>query len=697
MAEHIRSKNQGPLRLLFLEDASNHAESLVSHFRNAGLATRVHRITSLEDLSESLNAHPWDLLLAFESSVSISPDDALSEVVTKGKDLPCILLLDEEQTGKRVTEWLQAGGSDAIPFSHMDWLKLVCMREWTNLLHRRQGRQNEIALKEAEKRCQLLLDSSVDAIAYVHEGMHIHANPAYVELFGYIDPDDLTGMPLIDMIHKDDQSNLKQLIRRFQQGDSTQPPMDFKGMKGDDSYFKGVITLSPAKWDGEKCTQVIIRKAAADPELEQKLEAMKSTDMLTGLFNRTYFTELLDTAIAQRESGDKRYALVDIRLDKFRDLKKEMGMGRADAYLTQVAKHLKPVVQEHGILARYSDDVFIALINNDLQPRLQALGKEILESVENLVVKIENAKVQTTASIGIIPLTESADNSHYVISRAESACLQAWEDGGNQIVFHDHQAELQAMVKEGDIVALVTQALEQDRFKLSYQPVLNLEHEEEQQYEVFSRLENEQGEVIPAADFIAASKRAGLTTRIDRWAILHAVKTLAEHREKGNDSRLFLNLGPDSIQDQTLPSWINVALKAAKLPSNALIFQMAEEDVAIHLESAATVCDSLQKLNCEVCITHFGCAVEPFTLLEKIPANFIKIDGSLVSNLEDGGDEALQHLQEMVTTLRRQDKLVMVPRIESNKILSTLWQCDVNYVQGYYLQPPMDAMEYDFQ
>ncbi|MTI13206.1 EAL domain-containing protein [Sansalvadorimonas verongulae] len=696
-SEHATLENRGPLRLLFLEDARNQAESLVSHFRNSGLATRVHRITSSEDLQESLNTDAWDLLLAFEGTATLTPDEALVEVTSRKKDLPSILLQGDEVNYERITEWLQAGGADAIPFNQSERLKLVCMREWSNLLHRRQKRINEVALREAEKRCQLLLDSSVDAIAYVHEGMHIHANPAYVELFGHEDPDDLTGMPLIDMVHRENQNNLKQLIRQFQQGETDIPPLEFKGEKNDGEHFDGVMTLSAAKWDGEQCTQVVIRKteAKADPELEKKLAAMKSTDMLTGLFNRAYFTEQLDATMAQSLSGDRSFAVIDIRLDQFRDIKKELGVARADAYLAKVAQQLKPIVGELGILARYSDDVLLALIHNDLQPRLKSLGEKILSEVKGLAVNIEEAEIQTTASLGIMAMNEKANSSHYILTRAERACRKARENGGDQLAFHDYQAELQAMVKEGDIVALVTQALEQDRFKLSFQPVLNLEHENEQQYEVFSRLENDEGEIIPVSEFIAASKRAGLTTRIDRWAILHAIKALAEHRSLGRKTRVFLSLGPDSIQDQTLPSWINVTLKAAKLPGNAFIFQMQEEDLLIHSDAALLMCQNLQKLGCGVCITHFGTTPDSFELLGKVSTNMVKVSGSLVADLDE--EEAVEKLQTIVTTLREQNKQVLIPRVESNKTLSLLWQWDVTYVQGYYLQAPMDSMDYEFQ
>src|SRR5690606_33487778 len=73
----------------------------------------------------------------------------------------------------------------------------------------------ERSLKETEKRCQLLLDSSVDAIAYVLDGMHIYANRSYTQLFGYEDADDLAAEPMLELIAPKDQDSFKEFLRTY--------------------------------------------------------------------------------------------------------------------------------------------------------------------------------------------------------------------------------------------------------------------------------------------------------------------------------------------------------------------------------------------------------------------------------------------------------------------------------------------------
>ncbi|CAM3781941.1 GGDEF/EAL domain-containing response regulator [Parendozoicomonas haliclonae] len=691
--EYLQS--QGPLRLLVLEDSSQSVEPLVSLFRNEGFPTRVHRVTSAEDLDESLAAHLWDMFIIFQNAEALSADESLAHIIRLDRDIPT-LILTENDNSETVVQWLAAGGTDAIPVDQGERFILVCLREWYNLVQRRQRRANELALKDAERRCQLLLNSSVDAIAYIHEGMHIHANPTYLEMFGFMEPEDLAGISLIDIIHRDDQGRFKQFFRQFQLGNEDTPPLDFKGQREDGDEFQATMSLSSAKWDDEQCTQIIIRKAAADPELEKKLEALKNTDQITGLFNRAYFTEKLDKAIEQVHSHQGRFSMLDIRLDRFDDLKNELGVEISDQFLAKAAELISGHFDDQGCLARYSGGRFLALVGTDIHTTLEDQASRLVADVKDFNVRINNASVETTASVGIMPITETADSSQYILGRAEKACLSAQNNGGNRHQFHDQQQELQELAKEGDTVALIQHALENDQFRLTYQPIINTEDEQEQQYEVFSRLTDSDGETVAAADFLPAARRANLTTRIDRWVILHAIKTLSEHRAKGNNSRLFITLGLESMQDQTLPAWINVAVRAAKIPGDALVFQLCEEDVALAGEDVLPVCEAFKKLECQLCLTHFGGAADPMALLSALPVDAVKLDDALVAGM-DSDQQVLSQLQDTIRTLQQKGKQVMVPKVESNKILSTLWGFDVNYVQGNFLQPPTSSMSYEFQ
>src|SRR5690606_25608666 len=116
----------------------------------------------------------WDLCLACPETSYMTAQEAC-QIISQSHDVPFILLTDQIDVDTR-TEAMRCGMQDTVLVSADSLIVLVVKRELTNLTARRQRRIAEQSLRETEKRCQLLLDSSVDAIAYVLDGMHIYAN-----------------------------------------------------------------------------------------------------------------------------------------------------------------------------------------------------------------------------------------------------------------------------------------------------------------------------------------------------------------------------------------------------------------------------------------------------------------------------------------------------------------------------------------
>src|SRR3989338_8468542 len=255
------------IRLLILEDSQNEAERLVSLFRNSGRATRVHRLTSSDDLASALQ-QSWDLLIAAPSSEHLESSEAITAIRRQAKDIPFIQLVEGNDSDS-ITEALALGAQDALPQGEDERLILVANRELANLEERRARRIAEVALRDTEKRCQLLLDSSVDAIAYVHEGMHIYANRAYLELFAYEDADELEGMPMIDLIAPGDQVSFRDFLKSHL-GNEGHGELSCNGLKANGQSFPAQMSFSPAPYDGEPCIQVVIRAETGNAELEEK-------------------------------------------------------------------------------------------------------------------------------------------------------------------------------------------------------------------------------------------------------------------------------------------------------------------------------------------------------------------------------------------------------------------------------------------
>ncbi len=676
------------IRLLILEDSQNEAERLVSLFRNAGQATRVHRLTSSEDLADVLQ-QTWDLLISAPRSENLEPSEAISAVRKQGKDIPIIQLI-EGNDAEAITEALMLGAQRALPQGEDEWLVLIASRELANLEDRRARRSAELALREAEKRCQLLLDSSVDAIAYVHDGMHIYANRAYLELFGYEDVEELEGMPMIDLIASCDQADFKSFLKNYQsmQGSAE---LVCGGVRADGGNFKASMHFSPASYDGEPCIQVVIRAESDNAELE-KLREISSQDLVTGLHNRNHFLELLDNAVERAVKAGQGASLAYLRVDRFASLQADLGLGNSDRLLAELAQILRAHFADKAQLARFGDDAFAVLVTDATPAQLEQSLTALLRKVDSHLFEIDGRTIQATLSIGVAALDEQTAKARDVIDRAHR-CAEELSDG-NALNIYNPAHELAAAANRGEVTAMVQQALEQNSFRLLFQPVISLRGDSHEHYEVLLRLLDPQGVEVPPGEFLGAAKDAGLAARIDRWVLLNSIKLLAEHRSKGHSTRLFLHLSSSSLQDATLLPWLGVALKASRLPPDSLVFQIDENDAVAYLKQAKALVQGLTGLGCRIALSQFGCVLNPFNTLKHLNVDFVKIDGSYTQDLSR--QENQEALKQLLTELHEQAKQTVVPFVDSATVLATLWQAGVGYIQGQYLQGPSQSMDYDF-
>ena len=676
------------VRLLILEDSQNEAERLVSLFRNAGQATRVRRLTSGEDLADALQ-HTWDLLINAPSSSHLDPNEATLTIRKQGKDIPVIQLIDGNDI-EAITEALMLGAQAALPQHEDEWLILVAHRELANLEERRARRTAELALREAEKRCHLLLESSVDAIAYVHDGMHIFANRAYLELFAYEDVEELEGMPMIDLIAGCDQVEFKGFLKNYQ-SIPEHSELVCQGVRADGSDFKARMAFSPATYDGEPCIQVVIRAESDSAELA-KLREISSQDPVTGLHNRTHFLDLLDQAVARAVDARQDACLAYIRVDRFASLQADIGLGDCDRLLAELANQLRAHFPEPAQLARFGDDAFAALLPERTAQQCESLLDDLLHKVEGHLFEIAGRTVQTTLSIGAASLDEQTATARNIIDRAHRCAEEL--TNGNALRIYNPADELAAAASRGDILAMLQQALDKNSFRLLFQPIISLRGDTHEHYEVLLRLLDPQGAEVPPGAFLDAAKQAGLATRIDRWVLLNSIKLLAEHRSKGHSTRLFVNLSSASLNDTALLPWLAAALKASRLPPDSLVFQIAENDAVAYLKQAKVLSQGLAGLGCRTALSRFGCTLNPLNTLKHLDAEFIKIDGSYTQDLTQQKNQ--ETLKQMLAELHAQSRQTIVPFVDSATVLAALWQAGVGYIQGHYLQGPSQSMDYNF-
>jgi EAL domain-containing protein (putative c-di-GMP-specific phosphodiesterase class I) len=146
--------------------------------------------------------------------------------------------------------------------------------------------------------------------------------------------------------------------------------------------------------------------------------------------------------------------------------------------------------------------------------------------------------------------------------------------------------------------------------------------------------------------------------------------------------------------DETLVSWIGVALNAAKLNKDSVIFQFNEEDATKFLAQAQEFTANLRAHNYACSLSRFGCSLKPFQTLKHLTLDYVKVDGSFTHELNK--PESLGTLKTMLAELHEQELRTIVPLVESASAVASLWQLGTHFIQGYYVQAPQAEMSYNF-
>ncbi len=691
----MQVSNEKLLRVLTIFDSSEEAEVLVNILRKAGYIIRDIRVEDGEDMETAIEENPLDIILAKQTTPLFTAKQAIKRIVTSGRDIPLIIITPKNQESTAI-EALNMGARDAVASDQGDRLKFVVQRELADLQNRRTLRRNEKLLHETEKRTRNLIDSSRDAIAYVHDGAHIYANNAYLEMFGYADLEDIEGMPILDMVASDQHVKLKEFLRGYAKGQITDDNLDVVGQHTEGKTFNITMEFSNASMEGESCSQIIIRDQAQSKELEKQLNVLSKQDLLTGLYNHTYFIEQADKMISRAVDGQVKGALLYIMLDKYEEIKSNVGISGRDLVLTDVATVLKEKVSNLGLLARFEGAVFTLLLNNADQAQAEKVAGGICKLVHNHISEVNNKSVTTTSSIGVTNINETTSNLNDILTRAEKGALAAEKAGGDQFSIFNPAIEELAEKEQNSVWATkIKVALKENKFHLLYQPVVSLRGEAGAHYEVLVRMKDDDGSEILPDEFLPAAEEMGLINFVDRWIIAHVFMLLAERMKHGTSTRFFIKLSAGSLTDHEFLPWITERMKSLRLDADSLVFTLNEATALNYLKQAKVTFQGLRSINCRVGLENFGTEQNTFQSLKHLDVNYLKIDSSLALNLKDS-IEAQEKLKEIAEEANERGVMAIAAFVEDANSMALLWQSSVAFIQGHFLQQPDSELKYDF-
>ena len=677
-------KTDSVIKILFVENSVEDAEHINTLLRNAGIAVRPSRATTIEQVHAALEELGPDVVLYNPSVSGVSLRSVAQQIDASSRDIAliaCVAKIDEQSVADMFQDGVVHGvGSRSQPKQ----LITVIRREFEALLARRQVRRLETALRESERRCDALLDSSNDPIAYVHEGMHVRANSSYLETFGYTDYDDLLGLPVLDLIGPADAEAFKGLLRALSKGEKAEYRLELHARRADGSTFPATAEFAHATFEGEPCLQIVFRRQQIDPALVEQLQR----DPVTGLFNRARTLEYIDNAVAAASEGRKGQTLLLIEPDNWTHIVNNVGLGKADELLAAFAQRVSSQLGQEDIAGLLAEHTIGVILHTETDEAIRGWIDDLQKAVSSGIFDLGTQSITLTASIGGSLLGEKNANAEMLLNQAGQALRSAQGQGGNRSELHDPAAREKADAeRERNWLNLLRRALTQNEFALYHQQTISLQDAEGDYSEILLRMNGPQGEVSPGF-FMPIAEKYGLNAEIDRWVLNQAINALKARDRHGVPTTFFVKLTPDSMQQQAqLLPWLDRVLKQAGLKHGRLVLEMTESKVVTMLRPAQEFITAWKKLGGSFALEQFGSGLNSFQLLNHIDADYLKIDRSFMADLPQH-PENQKKITEICQQAHEMKRLAIAEWVEDAASTSLLFACGVDFVQGNFLQEP---------
>jgi len=690
------------LRLLVIDDSPDDAELATAALRHAGYRVKSQRVQDLGGAQAALAKGDWDVVIGEIDVPQLSVPSMLELLKRLKLDLP-VIVMTRTVSDEELTTLIRNGARDVVFKNQTGRLAPVIEREIEASEARRAHQQAQQAYTDLEHKYRALIQGSHEAVGYLQDGMHVEANPAYLALFGYDNLQALQEIPVLNLIDVPDQARFKALMRKPGQ-DPTGSAGSFTIVKRDGTRAPVEIALSMIDMGGESWMQLSVTDMSRHKNIEDRLQFLNQHDPLTGLHNRHHFLHELGKAVEAAKSGQGTSALLYIDLEQLKVVNNAHGFAAGDRMLIKLARLFRDHVGKQDVLARFAGDEFAVLMPDADAKRAAATAEAIKKAMRETSFTEGGKHYQCGCSLNIVVIdrdTESVQKAVLSAHRHTAAKPPAPPPAPASAPPPPPAAPLAVVEPAGPAAKVspwaitIDNALQHDGFQLLYQPIVNLHGDPAESYEVLLRLQGEEPGKSSVGELLRGAVACGKAQAIDHWVVRHAIAALGEHRKTGAQTSFFINLTDAALRDETLALLVLQEIKGTGLKADSLVFEITESALADSPRDAAAFIASLRKLGCRFCVDDFGDRLSAFPEIQKLPIEFLKLNGRLIANLTNDpvAQTVVQALFQVAKTMQ---KRIIAKFVEDAESLALLWNYGADYVQGNYFQPPDAGLTYEF-
>ena len=408
---------------------------------------------------------------------------------------------------------------------------------------------------------------------------------------------------------------------------------------------------------------------------QKKLIEEQFIDELTLLPNRQKLLKDL------KDNKIQKIAMINI--NSFRDINNFYGFETGDLVLKKFSQILLDKISANIDLYRVANDIFaICTKNKENIEDIRKICTNIIEHISLNPILINNNSFYLSISIGVARNCEDSSLQNNLLSKAEYA-LRIAKKQNISILFLDENIELYNKLKENKkLIEELKNALISNNLLIYGQKIINNISKKEK-YEILMRIKLEDGSILTPYSFLKEAKKAKLYLGMTRMLVKKACEYF-----KGKDIDFNLNLTLEDIKDQYTMDFIVNAMEKTNT-AKQITFEIVESEGIESFTEVSNFIKKAKKLGCKIAIDDFGTGYSNFEYIIKLDVDYIKIDGSLIKNINS--DNNLYLTVQTIVGFAKALKIKTVAEfVHNEEVLNCVKNLDIDYSQGFFIDEPKE-------
>lgn len=545
-------------------------------------------------------------------------------------------------------------------------------------------------IRNSELRFWSIFEQAPVGMALIgNDGTMLEINDALCR-FLHRSRDALVARPLSEFCEPDHRGSLRKMVAMAEHSPADESGLEIRYLRPDGSRVWGKLSLARIHREstGEPLQVAVLEDVSEPRRLSGELAYQAAHDQLTGLPNRREFERVLNHVLHDAAQQKSEHVLCLIDLDQFKIVNDTFGHLAGDALLVRLSEQMQACLRDNDFLARLDGDEFGVILMNCGAAIAKRVSERLRDTIEAFRFQWEEKPISISASIGLVLIDSTNLDSANLLQQVDIACHEAKDMGRNQVCMRSpaHSSSIRRH-EEMAWVNRINEALANNQLRFHGQLIAPTT-DGAWRCELLLRMQDNEGHVHTASQFMDAAERFHIARAVDRWVIENSLAQIRiAQRKNPRIESWHINLSGQSVDCESVLPDIIKRIGDHGIPPQRLCFEITESAAIHSIDEAQTFFNRLRELGCQVALDDFGKGLSTFDYLKQLPVDLVKIDGGFVREL---AHSELDHA--MVRSIHEIAQIAglqtVAESVESIEVMIRLKQIGVDYLQGHVIHSP---------